>query len=313
MLPKSWDNDLPCQACGDHWGECLSEQEKSAASTLGFTQSTWNSGDGDGGGMLCFSKVATVQELQKGTISMEDLKVGDRILTGSSGYQTIYAFGHYKSDELAKFLQIHTTLPNKKPLEVTAEHLVFKENSWNPVRADSIKVGDLLLSGSGSGSVKSAAVTKIKHVERKGVFTPLTKDGTVVVDGIVASSYVSLQNDSNEYLELGRGFPALLSHHNYIHIALSPFRLFCTHFSGNFCSVRHDIGMPFYVSFGLKMNAWALKQGILVKASFFLVIILLTCLCHSLECILEFSLLPLVVLAFMTVYAMRKNKNTKGV
>jgi hypothetical protein len=44
--------------------------------------------------------------------------------------------------------------------------------------------------------VALATVTKITTVKRQGAYAPFTESGTVVVNGVVASSYISLQNGS---------------------------------------------------------------------------------------------------------------------
>ena len=151
---------------------------------------------------------------------MKELQVGDLVLTGSKNYEAVYAFGHHKQDGLYSFLQVHTK-NEQTPFEVTPEHLVFLSGRMNPVRADSIKVGDEL-----RGATSGARVTKIAHVHKQGLYAPLTAKGSVVVDGIVASSYISLQSSADEYVELQGGFK-VMSQHSFVHMTLAPFRFFC--------------------------------------------------------------------------------------
>lgn len=56
-----------------------------------------------------------------------------------------------------------------------------------PSQPGSSKVGDKLVSHDGD----SVEVTKIGSVERQGFYSPLTEDGTLVVNGYVASNYVA--------------------------------------------------------------------------------------------------------------------------
>ena len=56
-----------------------------------------------------------------------------------------------------------------------------------------VGVGDKLLMGAG-GVIK---VTKIATVNRQGAFAPFTESGTIVVSDILASSYVSLQEEQS--------------------------------------------------------------------------------------------------------------------
>merc|ERR1712003_450078 len=95
----------------------------------------------------------------------------------------------------------------------------------NPVRADSIMVGDILQSQEDS---HHAVVEKIEFVTRDGIYNPLTASGTIQVNGITASSYISFQEENNEYVELQGGIETTLSHHDFAHRAIAPFRFYCT-------------------------------------------------------------------------------------
>merc|ERR1712193_79744 len=92
----------------------------------------------------------------------------------------------------------------------------------NPVRADSIQVGDRLRAANG-GSV----VTKIMLVTKNGFYNPLTSSGTIQVNGITASNYISFQKENNEYAEFQGGIE-VMSHHDAAHIAMAPYRFYCT-------------------------------------------------------------------------------------
>ena len=132
-------------------------------------------GGDDDGLDLCFSEVATVQVLQADrtevTVAMKDLKIGDRILTGMNQYQTVYAFAHHKPTKAARFYQIHSEHADR-PLEVTADHLVFLGDKKHPVAAANIKVGDILRSSMGHSQV-----TKISWINRHGKRASLRRQG----------------------------------------------------------------------------------------------------------------------------------------
>merc|ERR1712157_230972 len=116
----------------------------------------------------------------------------------------------------ADFVQIHT---NKgAPLEMTGEHLVFVDGKTNPVRADSIKVGDLL-----KAENKNAVVEKIELVTRNGIYNPLTSSGTIQVNGIATSNYISFQKQNNEHIEFQGGIE-IMSHHDAAHVAMTTYR-----------------------------------------------------------------------------------------
>ena len=88
-------------------------------------------------------------------------------------YERVYAFGHLKEEaDNVEFLKIHT-FPfdrKKRPLEITGQHMVYLHNKRNPVRADKVKVGDILRGDHFTG----LTVTKITKVARREQYAPLT-------------------------------------------------------------------------------------------------------------------------------------------
>ena len=81
---------------------------------------------------------------------MKDLKIGDYVLTDADHYEPVFTFGHVDRERPTDFVSIETVPRNAKrstdhrPLEMTGQHLVFLHGKANPVRADSVKVGDIL-------------------------------------------------------------------------------------------------------------------------------------------------------------------------
>ena len=180
-------------------------------------------------------------------------------------YERVYAFGHYK--EKAKpieFLQIHT-FPferRKRPLEITGQHMIYLHNKQNPVRADTLKVGDILRGDHYTG----LAVTKITKVKRREQYAPLTPHGTILVDGIMASSYISLQQDAREHIELGEnGFTVAISQRVMVHMFLSPLRMYCLGWSRAPCESYNEDGLPPFVAFGLALADWGNRQNVFVQ------------------------------------------------
>merc|ERR1712176_1108921 len=145
-----------------------------------------------------------------------------------------------------------------KPLEMSAEHLVFVEGKTNPVRADSIKAGDIL-----QAEDNHAVVQSIKSVTRNGIYNPLTGSGTIQVNGITASNYISFQKENDEYAEF-QGGVEIMSHHDAAHVAMTPYRFYCTTLA-NCDNNDANSGMPFYVSMGIELIEWSKQQHILVQ------------------------------------------------
>lgn len=248
--------------------------------------------DGDGGlGDLdigCFSEIATVQVQGKGFVAMKDLQVGDAALTGAGTYSPVYSFGHYLKDTPSEFLQLQTA---DQTLEMTGEHLVFLSDKVNPVRADSVRVGDTL-----QGQAAPTKVTKIGSVVRDGLYAPLTVEGSLVVDGIVASSYVSLQQESNEFVQV-KGISTGMSQHNYVHLGLSPFRLVCQGVDSSMCDTYDEAGMTRYVRFSVSLNQLADTQNGFVQAFILLTVAMLCGVCVILENTVGATLAPFAVVA----------------
>lgn len=233
---------------------------------------------------------------------MKDLQVGDKVLTSSNKYQPVYSFGHYNPEKQAEFRQLYTA---DTVLELTAEHLVFLKDQAQPVRADSLQVGDSLRGQHGKGQI----ITKIDTVVRQGLYAPFTPEGTVVVDGIVASSYISLQEGKN-FVELKSGSLPQLSQHGYVHMGLSPMRLLCMGVSSSYCTTYNEEGIPFYAALSIDLNLWANEQGAAVQALAFTGIFLLTGASLAAETVFGPSLAPLAIFILAGLLLWRKRASS---
>ena len=265
--------------CNESCGTCV---EVEGVCTLQYC--------GDTSFALCFSGESTVQTQTRGRVAMKDVHVGDRILTTSDGFQKVYAFSHHDHTTPASFLQIHTD-EMKEPLEGSAKHLVYVEDKTGekaaPLAAEDIQVGDILQA---KGQSSGARVVEIQVVQRTGMYAPFTTDGTLVVDGIVASSYVSLEEfESNPWLQ---NKIAPISH-----LAISPFRFWCTKVSDKGFSQYNKDGISQYPAALLSLFQWAVGrqsswfQGLLLGG--YLVLCFVT---HLAECMTSVvGLLALVV------------------
>lgn len=202
--------------------------------------------DDDAG--FCFSRSNSVQVLGKATpIPMASLQIGDYVKVHDNGgevqsfgnsYSRVFSFGHHHEDLEVVFLQIHLN-GLKAPLEITDAHLLFTANldhdahqqQHSIIRAQNVKVGDkLLINGSisadkvNSGNTKEngqldfAVVDRIETVRRRGVYAPITDTGSIVVSGVVASSYVAFFDEAI--------FSAGLQH-SASHAILAPHRMMC--------------------------------------------------------------------------------------
>eukprot|EP00547_Thalassionema_nitzschioides_P003455 CAMPEP_0194203566 /NCGR_PEP_ID=MMETSP0156-20130528/3297_1 /TAXON_ID=33649 /ORGANISM="Thalassionema nitzschioides, Strain L26-B" /LENGTH=638 /DNA_ID=CAMNT_0038929339 /DNA_START=510 /DNA_END=2426 /DNA_ORIENTATION=+ len=151
-------------------------------------------GDGDGGDggdnggfTLCFPGHSIVN-LEDGTsIEMSELKIGDRVQVTKDGkFDIVYSFGHYQPESVSEYLNIESTA-KAAPITMSPPHMLFLD-SGKVVPASTIKIGDVLLGGN--------VVIKVNKVSSKGAYAPFTYSGSIVVNGVVASNYVSLTGTS---------------------------------------------------------------------------------------------------------------------
>lgn len=143
----------------------------------------------------CYPTEATVIVEGKGGTSMGDLRVGDKVLASRDTFRTVYAFGHFDRQASLPYLQLHFEGHNDI-LEIYKNHMLFKQGHANAVTANTIRKGDRLVLPNDD----VAEVKKVDTVERKGLFLPLTNDGTLVVNGVLTSAYVSSFFEDDEYV-----------------------------------------------------------------------------------------------------------------
>jgi hypothetical protein len=192
----------------------------------------------------CFSESATLFVRGKGLVAMKDAEVGDMVRTTSDDtFEPLYAFGHRDKGREGTFLKIAT---ESSTLEVTGAHLVYLARKTRPVRADSIKVGDELQAANGANAV----VKEIGSVVKAGLYAPLVPSGRLWVDGVLASSYIALQEEDTEYFSMLNGL-IKIPHDAFVHLYLSPFRVVCLGMSDRPCQVMNAEGMPLYIAWGI--------------------------------------------------------------
>jgi len=175
----------------------------------------------------CFSGRTQVHVQGKGVTRMDELKIGDAVLTSDGTFSKVYSFGHKAPAEKALYLQIRTASMDKnQPLEVTADHFLYvfsdKTKKITLLRAGGIQIGDLLVSKQGL----PVQVTSVRTVERSGVYAPYTTTGDIVVNGVAASIYVALP------LVFQEANISFQQQHWMQHAALAPHRIYCSVFGG---------------------------------------------------------------------------------
>mmetsp|Transcript_3389 Transcript_3389/g.5574 ORF Transcript_3389/g.5574 Transcript_3389/m.5574 type:complete len:459 (+) Transcript_3389:75-1451(+) len=258
-----------------------------------------------GFGGACFSGDVLVEVQDRGTVSMKNLQIGDMVKTSSYGqahrgysFEPVYSFGHYAPNTVEHFLQLHV-MGDTAPLQITADHLLaIKYIGFVP--ASTVMVGDILVGGFDDHEL---VVVAIKTVKARGLFAPFTPSGTIVVNGVVASSFVTLQPNTSTLLSLiGGRFE--LSHQWIAHTFEFPHRVAC-HYMGSCPREEYDEhGISVWVSTPLKMARWLLDQGIVLRNLVLMGFVLVLFALH----ILEASLLnPITFVFLLTVALCSKN------
>lgn len=177
----------------------------------------------------CFPGEALVTLESGGQKSIGDLRPGERVLAsaGSDGsgelvYSEVLAFLDRDPVTWKLFYTLHTEAGAR--LSLTAAHLVFvsegncsegaapARGALRTVYASDARPGQCVLVSEGEagqrhGEGRLSRITRVTVRGSRGAFAPLTQQGTLVVDGVVASCY------------------AVLEQHSLAHWAFSPLRL----------------------------------------------------------------------------------------
>lgn len=138
---------------------------------------------------------------------MKDLRIGESVLALSED-------GLLRPSKVLLFLDRSETAYTEyvtlvtdtgKSITATSTHLVLR---WerpvrsqirhaNPVYAKLVRVNDTLLTvvtDGGRRRLREERVIDVRHSRKAGLYAPLTVDGTVVVDDVVASCYAVIDN-----------------------------------------------------------------------------------------------------------------------
>jgi hedgehog protein len=145
----------------------------------------------------CFTAETTVQTSNGTNLRLEELRIGDRVLaldmtTGRFTYSEVILFLDRNPEQRREFLHLRTA--SGRNLTVTPSHLLMvASNSSDTYRvqavfADRVRPGDRILIHNRL-EPEIDIVISTEAILKQGVYAPLTTEGTIVVDGFVASCY----------------------------------------------------------------------------------------------------------------------------
>jgi len=194
--------------------------------------------------LSCFPEDA-VLKLDSGLdVEMKNLMVGDKVQT-KHGFSEVYAFLDKKPNDIKEFEDIYFVDENDevKNIRLTSEHLILAKRGELKeafVQAEDVQVGDFIYRQMGETTRPTLVLSK-KTVEAKGAYTPATLDGTIVVDGIVVSSYAVVD-------------------HNIAHAVLAPLR-WTYSISPSFVSSQENGIHPYANWFFQTFSSWLTEKN----------------------------------------------------
>ena len=171
-----------------------------------------------GGQKGCFAGSETLH-LESGEVRfISDIGVGDRVLaadaSGRMTYSDVVFVPHKANNDDALFTLITTA--SGRDIKMTPSHIILAGpcHSSGPLPllyASSVNVGDCIMTVSGNDMVST-----VETVQGKGLYTIVTKEEYVVVNGIIASPFAANHMLANLYYNVHRlvyaSAPSLLNY-----------------------------------------------------------------------------------------------------
>jgi len=134
-------------------------------------------------------------------VSVSDVREGDLLKAYDVEekreiFSRFTTYAHADASMYGKYLQVLTS--GQKTIKLSEMHFIAREVNENVefVHANKITVGDIVLTSNGQ---KETVLSVEESVER-GAYAPLTEQGTVIVNGIVASCYANYQSHEMAHL-----------------------------------------------------------------------------------------------------------------
>uniref|UniRef100_A0A1I8AUT3 HintN domain-containing protein n=1 Tax=Steinernema glaseri TaxID=37863 RepID=A0A1I8AUT3_9BILA len=155
-----------------------------------------------GGVPACFSKDTIVQTTE-GIKSMDEVEIGDMVLSMEGEmprYSRVESFIHRLPDVETSFIKLETHQDDV--LKLTPQHFIYRTECENPlfnvqmIHAEKLQVGDCLYKRSNSSDLDKVVVTDISVVTEIGAFSPMTANGDIIVNDLVASCHNVIRSSS---------------------------------------------------------------------------------------------------------------------
>ena len=192
-------------------GPCISDTSSnviygSSAYTPTSSSKSSSSKSSIGNLKACFAGSETLS-LESGEVrAISDVRVGDRVLSadaaGRTSYSDVVYVPHRANSDDALFT--HITTASGRDIKMTPSHIILagpchSSASLPLTYASSVSVGDCVMTVSGEDMVST-----VETVQGKGLYTVVTEEEYVVVNGIIASPFAANHMVANLYYNLHR-------------------------------------------------------------------------------------------------------------
>ena len=177
---------------------------------------------------------------------MKDLRVGDFVMGANEKFQKVYSFGHRDEAKTSMFLIL-----SPSNLELSEGHMVFVRGK-GAIPASMARVGDTLSDGQ--------PIASIQQVVRTGVYAPYTESGTIIVNGVLASNYISFQG--SDVFKLG-SIKTPFTYQWLDHAFQTPHRIWCV-WLGMKDGGQTENGFSVWSELPFKFSGWFLNQSPIV-------------------------------------------------
>jgi hypothetical protein len=149
-------------------------------------------------GGSCFPADATVRTADGGSKAMRDVRLGDRVQVarsdGSLGYEEVYLNTHKDAAVATPYVTL--TLASGRALTLSPRHFIpvaaGPAGAWGDQvvkGGNEVRSGDFVWSHADDGRMVLDRVVRAETRVAVGAYNPLTLNGTIVVDGVVASAH----------------------------------------------------------------------------------------------------------------------------
>ena len=154
---------------------------------------------------------------------MGDLSIGDRVQACDTKsrrviYSKVIMFAH-RDPGLQQVNYLKIVLEDTSSIVLSSNHLIMSGERMKATMARNIEVDHMLYTINEEGVISSKKVVAVEEIIDSGVFCPITKEGNVVVNSILASCYASV-NDQAFFHGLFK-----VSAQNVAHLGLLPMRV----------------------------------------------------------------------------------------